>query len=125
MRSIGNYEYVPFKHLDVDEGKVLVSATPCNLGWYHITNRATTNNYLKFYLASAITDVTVGTTIPVLTIPINGLVSTDDVSANCAIPQGIFFSPGLVIAATTGFADNDTGAPGANEVIVNFGVQRG
>lgn len=34
---------------------------------------------------------------------------------------GIAFSTAITVAATTGVADNDTGAPGANEVVLNLG----
>lgn len=124
-RSIGNHEYSPFKSLDVDETKVEVTTLPCVVGWLYLFNSATTNRYLKFYgLASA--DVTVGTTVPLLTLPIPGLVSTDDVVAVTQIPDGgLFFPHGLTLAATTGFANNDTGAPGNNEVIVNLGIRLG
>jgi hypothetical protein len=34
--------------------------------------------------------------------------------------MGIKFDTAITVAATTGVLDNDTGAPGANEVIVNI-----
>jgi hypothetical protein len=84
-------------------------------------NLATGVRYLKFYDATVAT-VVVGTTTPVLTIPI----PTQAASANGAglvisIPNGIAFATAITVAATTGVADADTGAPGANEVIVNIG----
>jgi hypothetical protein len=33
--------------------------------------------------------------------------------------HGIMFDTAICAAATTGIADNDTGAPGANEVLIN------
>jgi hypothetical protein len=36
-----------------------------------------------------------------------------------SIPQGIAFGTAITVAATTAVADNDTGAPAANDVIVN------
>jgi hypothetical protein len=35
--------------------------------------------------------------------------------------MGVQFDTALTVAATTGFADNDTGAPGVNEIILNAG----
>jgi hypothetical protein len=34
--------------------------------------------------------------------------------------MGIGFGTAITVAATTGVADNDTGAPAANDVIVNI-----
>jgi hypothetical protein len=33
--------------------------------------------------------------------------------------MGVQFGTAISVAATTGFADNNTGAPGANEIILN------
>jgi hypothetical protein len=83
--------------------------------WF--SNMATSSRFLKFYNATA-ANVTVGTTTPVLTLAMPGNAS-DDVSGVFSIPQGINFSTAICVAATTGIADNDTGAPSANDVIVN------
>lgn len=102
-----------FKSLDLDESEEQIKATAGKVyGWMvHNTNAAL--RYLKFYDGTAAT-VIVGTTVPVLTIP---LLATNHQSFS--IPAGIKFSTAITVAATTGLADNDTGAPGANEVIVN------
>lgn len=103
--------------LDVDESEDEVKATAgCVYGvWF--SNLATSTRFLKFYNATA-ANVTVGTTTPVLTLAMPGN-ATDDVSGVFSIPQGINFSTAICIAATTGFAANDTGAPGTNDCIVN------
>jgi hypothetical protein len=44
---------------------------------------------------------------------------TDGVAANMAFTPGIKFGTAITVAATTGLADNDTGAPAANDCIVN------
>jgi hypothetical protein len=54
----------------------------------------------------------------VLTLALPGN-TTDDISGVFSIPQGIAFSTAITVAATTGLADNNTGAPAANDVIVN------
>ena len=60
-----------------------------------------------------------GTTTPVITIGIPGNTS-DDISANFGPGgMGIMFDTAICAPATTGVADADTGAPAANDVIIN------
>ena len=107
-----------FNSLDIDETEEDVKTSAGTVYGCWVTNTATSTRWLKFYNATA-TNVTVGTTTPVITIGIPGNAS-DDISANFnAGGQGIAFSTAISVAATTGFAVADTGAPGANEVIVN------
>ena len=107
-----------FRSLDLDETEEEAKATAGTVyGWY-IASLATTTRFLKFYNATA-ANVTVGTTTPVLTIPIPGN-ATDDIGANMLGGVGIKFDTAITVAATTGVADADTGAPGANEVVVNI-----
>lgn len=107
-----------FRSLDLDETEEDVKTSAGTVyGWY-IANTATATRFVKFYNATA-ANVTVGTTTPVLTFPIPGN-SSDDVAANLLGGVGIKFDTAICVAATTGVADNDTGAPGANEVIVNI-----
>jgi hypothetical protein len=107
-----------FRSLDLDESEEEVkSSAGCVYGlWF--SNTATATRFLKFYNATA-ASVTVGTTTPVLTIALPGNTS-DDISGVFSIAQGIKFSTAICVAATTGVADNDTGAPAANDVIVNI-----
>lgn len=107
-----------FRSLDLDETEEQVKATAGTVYGWAITNRRTSTLWLKFYNATD-ANVTVGTTTPVLTWGIPGN-STDNVGANMLGGVGIAFSTAITVAATTGFADNDTGAPGANELIVNI-----
>jgi len=58
--------------------------------------------------------VTVGTTTPVLTFP---LPASGAGHISFAVP--VKFGTAITVAATTGLADNDTGAPSANDVILN------
>ena len=106
-----------FRSLDLDESEEEVKASAgCVYGlWF--SNTATATRFLKFYNATA-ASVTVGTTTPVLTIALPGNTS-DDISGVFSIAQGIKFSTAICVAATTGVADNDTGAPAANDVVVN------
>lgn len=113
--------WTPFRNIDVDESEDEVKGSAGKLGFLHVMNMAATVRYLKIYNDTA-ANVTVGTTTPTLTIPIpsNG----DTLGAGFTISfgdAGLAFSTAITIAATTAVADNDTGAPGANEVIVNGG----
>lgn len=108
-----------FRSLDLDESEEDVKTSAGTVYSVWVTNTATSTRFLKFYNATA-ANVTVGTTTPVITIGIPGN-SSDDISGNFSSGGiGIQFSTAISVAATTGVADNDTGAPGANEVIVNI-----
>jgi hypothetical protein len=103
-----------FLSIDVDESEEAVKASPGKLyGWY-LYNLSAGVRYVKIYDGLA-ADVVVGTTTPklVLPLPAGG-------GANQILPLGIDFETGITVAATTGIAHNDTGAPGANEVVVNL-----
>lgn len=110
----------PYKNLDVDETEDEVKGTAGQVFFIQAINLANAKRYLKFYNATA-ANVTVGTTTPVLTFPLPTQGDTNGAGFVLSIPQGVAFGTAITIAATTGFADNDTGAPGANEVIVNLG----
>ena len=106
-----------FRSLDLDESEEEVKGSAGTVYGVWFSNTATATRFLKFYNATA-ASVTVGTTTPVLTLALPGNTS-DDVSGVFSNPQGIAFSTAITVAATTGVADNDTGAPAANDVIVN------
>lgn len=94
----------------------VVKASPGAIFAIWVTNRATATRWIKIYNA---TSCTMGTGTPQNTIGIPGN-STDNIAANLtAGGHGITFSTGICIGATTGFADNDTGAPTTNDVIAN------
>lgn len=103
-----------FRSIDLDESEEEVKASAGQLyGWY-IFNAAATTHYVKLYNATA-ASTTVGTTTPILTIPVPA-----GAAANVEFTNGIAFSTALSAAATTGVADSDTGAPAANAVVVNL-----
>ena len=107
-----------FRSIDLDETEEEVKATAGTVYGVWATNTATTTRFLKFFNATA-ANVAVGTTTPVITIALPGN-ATDDISASFNVGGlGIAFATAITVAATTGVADNDTGAPGANEVLVN------
>jgi hypothetical protein len=105
------------RSIDLDETEEEVKATAGQVyGWF-IANLATSTRFVRFYNDTA-ANVIVGTTAPAMTLPIPGN-SSDDVAANALGGHGITFGTAICVAATTGVADNDTGAPGANEVVIN------
>ncbi len=103
-----------FRTLDLDETEEEAKATAGQVYGYYFSNKATTVRYLKFYNATAAV-VVVGTTTPVLTLelPPSG-------QGHLAFPIGIAFSTAITVAATTGLADTDVGAPANNDVILNL-----
>lgn len=119
--AIGNVGIVPrtsgglsmFRSIDIDESEEDVKTSAGQVFGYYIFNAAATTHYVKFYNATA-ANVTVGTTTPVLTLPIPA-----GAAANLMSETGIAFSTAISVAATTGVADNDTGAPAGNAVVIN------
>lgn len=109
-----------YKNIDVDESEDQVKGTAGQVYWIHAINLKATPLFLKFYNAAA-ASVTVGTTVPDLTFPVPSAGDTNGAGFTIAIPNGIAFGTAITVAATTGVADNDSGAPGANELILNLG----
>lgn len=94
----------------------VVKASGGNLYSIVAIGLTSTVRYLKIY--SKATAPTVGTDVPLMTIP----VPANTQGAGIAIPfsMGVNFPLGIGIAITSGSADNDTGAVGAGDVIVNL-----
>lgn len=101
----------PYKALDIDETDEMIKGSAGQVfGWY-LYNAAASARFLKFYDATD-TTVVVGTTAPAFTIPLPA-----GAAANVEFTNGIAFATAITIAATTGLADNDTGAPATNDVV--------
>lgn len=110
-----------FKSLDLDETEEEVKGSAGCLFWIHVMNMSASVRYLKIY-ANTAAGTTVGTTTPVLTFPIPTLASTNGSGFVLHFGDvGLQLATGITVAATTGLADNDSGAPGANEVVFNCG----
>ena len=94
----------------------VVKATGGNLYSIVAIGLTSTVRYLKIY--NKATAPTVGTDIPIMTIPI----PANTQGAGIAIPfsMGVNFSLGIGIAITSGLADADTGAVLANDVVINL-----
>ena len=109
-----------FKSIDLDESEEEVKATAGQLYGGVIINLSAAVLYLKVYNATA-ANVTVGTTVPDLTIPIPTAGSTNGAGFVLPFPAcGVAFSTAITVACTTGIADNNAGAPGANECVVSL-----
>ena len=111
-----------FRSIDLDQTEEEVKGSAGQLYSVAAFNRTADPLYLKFYNAP-IASVTVGTTTPVLTfaVPANADLDVGGFIWNNDI--GFAFSSGISVACTTGVADSDTGAPGANACIVNIGYK--
>lgn len=102
-----------FRSIDLDETEEEVKATAGQLYGYYFANLAATVRYIKFYNATA-ANVTVGSTTPLLTLPVPA-----GAAGHINLPMAVAFDTAITAAATTGVADNDTGAPAANDVVLN------
>lgn len=106
-----------FRSLDLDETEEDVKTSAGQIYGIWFANRATSTRYLKIYNLTA-ANTTVGSSTPVITMPLPGN-TTDTISGVFSSTMGIAFDTAICMAATTGIADADTGAPGANDVVVN------
>lgn len=94
-----------------------IKSTPGQVYEMLLSNLHSTNlRYVKLY--NKATAPTVGTDTPFRTIPLK-----PGETLPVAIVQGLEFSNGIGIGATTGIGLADTSAPGANEVVVNMGFK--
>lgn len=100
-----------FRSIDLDETEEDVKTSAGNLYGYYFANTNAAARYLKLYNATA-ANTTVGTTTPIAT-----FYMPPTSAGHVGLPYPISFSTALCAAATTGVADNDTGAPGANDVL--------
>lgn len=103
----------PYRNLSLGVTGQVVKSTPGRLYGGHVYNAAASARFLKFYnKATAPSEADT----PVLTIgvPATSLVALPFPSC------GVGFSAGLSVRASTGVADADTGAPSANDVVLNL-----
>jgi|APSaa5957512535_1039671.scaffolds.fasta_scaffold314223_1 hypothetical protein len=100
------------RNLDVDQTGDIGIAVPCALTGYYISNQNAAVIYVKFYDQVAAADEN---DTPVLTLAI-----PTASAANMPLDSPAVFFNGLALRATTGVADNDTGAPDANDVVANI-----
>lgn len=106
-----------FRSLDLDETEEEVKGTPGTVYGYYFANLSGAIRFLKFYDNTA-AGTTVGTTTPKLTLPLP--FQTSNVAAgHITFSAPVQFNTGITVAVTTGIDDMDTGAPGANDVVLN------
>jgi len=109
-----------FRSIDIDESEEEIKATAGQVYSISAFNHTAAPLYLKFYNATAAT-VVVGTTTPVLTFTVPGNADSDGAGFIWNNDIGFAFGTAITVAATTGIADADTGAPAANACSVNIG----
>jgi hypothetical protein len=109
-----------FRSIDIDETEEEIKSSAGQV--YSITafNRTAAPLYLKFYNATA-ANTTVGTTTPVLTFVVPANADSDGAGFVWNHSIGFAFSTAITVACTTAVADADTGAPGANDCVINVG----
>lgn len=93
----------PKYNVDVDETADLVFGGECEIAGGSVSNAHSAMQFLKLYDAAAAGDVTVGTTVPKITIAV------PPAGAVQLWPMG--FANGIVAACTANAADNDTTEP--------------
>jgi hypothetical protein len=103
-------------NLDVDESATADITRACTLKGFIANNKNAATLYVKFY--NKATAGTVGTDTPLLTIGVHPTV-TGGLSP-VFFPDGVYFSAGLSLGATTAAAVADTGAPGASDCNVTL-----
>ena len=101
-----------YRTLDGQPTGVNVKSSGGEVGGWFLSNNASSPRYVKLYDKAAAP--TSGDT-PKLTL----LVPAGS-AANVIAPAGIDFTSGIGVRVTTGVADSDTGAPTANDVVVNL-----
>lgn len=109
-----------FRSIDIDESEEEVKATAGQLYTIVAFNRTAAPLYLKFYNLTA-ANTTVGTSTPVLTFVVPANADSDGAGFVWSGVHGWPFDTAISVACTTGVADADTGAPGANDCIINLG----
>ena len=101
------------RNLDVGTVGTVAKASAGKLqGYYFANQHASARRYLKLYNKAT---APLSTDTPLLTLPL-----PFDSAGHVPFPGGIEFTLGIGYRATTGIADSDTGAPGANEVVLNL-----
>ena len=94
----------------------VVKASGGNLYSIVAIGLTSTVRYLKLY--NKATAPTVGTDVPLMTIPVPA--NTQGAGISIPFSMGVNFPLGIAIAITSGLADTDTGAILANDVVLNL-----
>lgn len=106
----------PYRNLSVVPTGAVASATPVKIAYIQAHNKNAAVVYLKLYDKATAADQT-DTPVHTIAIPASGSIPLTALDG-----REIPFNTGLSVRATTGIADNDTGAPAANDVTLNLGL---
>ena len=106
-------ELTPYRNLSVGTTGAIVQSSEGQLfGGLLSNNHATDARFVKLYnKATAPTHADT----PVMTVRVPALSTV-----NFSVPNGVRFSAGISVRASTALADADTGAPSANDVVANL-----
>lgn len=110
-----------FSSIDLDESAEQVKGSAGQIYWIHAMNLATAVRYLKVYNSTAASVGGSPALTPAMTFPLPTQGDANGAGFVFSVPNGIAFDNAITVEATTGIGVGDTGAPGANEVIVNIG----
>src|SRR5256885_16644193 len=106
------YTWNTYRTLDGQPTGVNVKASAGQVGGWFLSNNASSVRYVKLY-DKATAPTSADTPKLTLLLPANS-------AANVLAVAGVDFTSGLGVRVTTGVAANDTGAPTANDVVVNL-----
>lgn len=102
-----------YRNINLGTGGVSIKSSAGQIyGWF-LFNNSSSIKFIKLYNKNS--RPSIGHDAPFMTIPLPA-----GGGANVNFTSGITFTHGIGIGATTGVADNHTGAPGAYEVIANI-----
>jgi hypothetical protein len=102
----------PFRSLDLQPTGEVVKDSPGRLYGYHLSNNGAAKAFVKLYDKATAPDEN-DTPKLTLELPAGGTVPL-------SVGPGIAFTAGISVRGTTGAADNDTGAPSSNDLVVNL-----
>lgn len=105
----------PYTNIDLGTTGQVVKNGVGQVYNYYIYNNATAVRYVKWY-DKGTAPTQADTPVWTFGIPPGG-------AANVAFPNGIAFAAGISLRGTTGVAVADTGAPNANDLVVNVGYK--
>lgn len=110
----GDFPVKTYRNLNLGVTGQVVKAYKGQVFDIHICNQAASARYVKFY-DKATAPTASDTPIRTYSIPASTTISLAVTTA------GFEFLSGISLRGTTGIADNDTGAPSANDIVVNLG----
>lgn len=115
--TTGSNGTAPYKLISLASTNAnVVKASGGNLYSIVAIGLTSTVRFLKFY--NKATAPTVGTDIPVMTIPVPA--NTQGAGISIPFSMGVNFPLGIAIAITAGSANNDTTVIAANDVLINL-----